>query len=319
MSKSIEGLVIKNNGSFYIVKCDDTLHRKCVVKGNMRIKEIRTTNPIAIGDRVLVDISSSLDDDLFFINEILPRKNYIIRKSTNLSKQSHIIASNLDQTFLICTIAHPETSLTFIDRFLATAEAYSVVVKIIFNKIDLYTEEELEILDKTIDIYRNIGYKCYKISAEKSIGLDAIYDDMLNKTTLISGHSGVGKSTLINKLIPDAKLRTSEISSFHDMGTHTTTFSEMIELPDNPNSYIIDTPGIKAFGTIDFEKNTISHYFPEIFKAGENCRFNNCTHIHEPGCNVKKLLDSGEIASSRYNSYLGIITDEDGGKYRPEF
>lgn len=316
---SIEGLVVKNNGSFYVVKCVDNMHRKCVVKGNMRTKSIKNTNPIAIGDRVLVDLLSSLNDELFFIIEILPRNNYIIRKSTNLSKQSHIIAANLDLSFLVCTISHPETSLTFIDRFISTAEAYSVPTQIVFNKIDLYTKEEEEILDYTINIYRNIGYKCHKISAQKSIGLESLFAEMKNKITLISGHSGVGKSTLINKLIPSANLKTSEISSYHNMGTHTTTFSEMIELPDNSNSYLIDTPGIKAFGTIDFDKNTVSHYFPEIFRASQECRFNNCTHIHEPGCNVKRLLDMGEIASSRYNSYLGIVTDDDSEKYRPEF
>lgn len=315
----IEGLVIKNNGSFYVVKGDDDIIRKCVVKGNMRTKGIRTTNPVAIGDRVLVDNSSSFNDELFFIMDILPRSNYIIRKSTNLSKYSHIIAANIDLSFLVCTISHPETSLTFIDRFLSTAEAYSIPTQIVFNKTDLYTEEENDILDKIISIYTRVGYKCHKVSAHELIGLDRLLDEMRNKKTLISGHSGVGKSTLINRLIPDINLKTSEISEYHDMGTHTTTFSEMIELPNDSGSYLIDTPGIKAFGVIDFDKDSVSHYFPEIFRASAECRFNNCTHMHEPGCNVKRLLEEGDIAPSRYNSYIGIITEDQSEKYRPEF
>lgn len=315
----IEGLVIKNNGSFYVVKGDDDIIRKCVVKGNMRTKGIRTTNPVAIGDRVLVDNSSSFNDELFFIMDILPRSNYIIRKSTNLSKYSHIIAANIDLSFLVCTISHPETSLTFIDRFLSTAEAYSIPTQIVFNKTDLYTEEENDTLDKIISIYTRVGYKCHKVSALELIGLDRLLDEMRNKKTLISGHSGVGKSTLINRLIPDINLKTSEISEYHDMGTHTTTFSEMIELPNDSGSYLIDTPGIKAFGVIDFDKDSVSHYFPEIFRASAECRFNNCTHMHEPGCNVKRLLEEGDIAPSRYNSYIGIITEDQSEKYRPEF
>lgn len=315
----ISGLVIKNTGSFYIVKCNDGICRRCVVRGNMRIRGIRTTNPIAVGDHVVLDTNNCINKEIFYITDIYCRKNYIIRKATNLSKQSHIIASNIDLSMLICTIYNPETSTTFIDRFLATAEAYSIPTHIVFNKLDIYNDEKLEILNKLINLYECIGYKCHKVSTISGVGIDELKMSMKNKITLFSGHSGVGKSSIINKIIPNCNLRTAEISSSHYSGTHTTTFSEMLLLPDCANSYVIDTPGIKAFGTIDFDPSQVSHYFPEIFNASSKCRFNNCTHTNEPDCNVIHLLNEGVISKSRYISYLGIISDKNDCKYRPEY
>lgn len=307
----MNGLVIKNTGSGYWVRLDDGRTLLCKVKGNFRLKGIRTTNPVAVGDIVNIDL---IGEDSAYITEIKPRKNYIIRKASNLSKESHILAANLSQTLLVVTIAYPETNLVFIDRFLATAEAYQVPAILAFNKTDIYDEEESELLDAVINLYETIGYKCIKVSAVTGMGVDELRSELKGKTTLLSGNSGVGKSSLINALIPDAGLKTGDISSSHGTGMHTTTFSEMFDLPEG--GAVIDTPGIKGFGTIDFKETEVSHYFPEIFKVSAECRFNNCTHRNEPGCAVLKALDEHIISQSRYASYLSILEDINGGKYR---
>ncbi|MBP3353255.1 MAG: ribosome small subunit-dependent GTPase A [Bacteroidales bacterium] len=307
----MSGLVIKNTGSGYWVRLDDGRTLLCKVKGNFRLKGIRTTNPVAVGDIVNIDL---IGEDSAYITEIKPRKNYIIRKASNLSKESHILAANLSQTLLVVTIAYPETNLVFIDRFLATAEAYQVPAILAFNKTDIYNEEESELLDAVINLYETIGYKCIKVSAVTGMGVDELHSELKGKTTLLSGNSGVGKSSLINALIPDAGLKTGDISSSHGTGMHTTTFSEMFDLPEG--GAVIDTPGIKGFGTIDFKEAEVSHYFPEIFKVSAECRFNNCTHRNEPGCAVLKALDEHIISQSRYASYLSILEDINGGKYR---
>ncbi|WP_165040404.1 ribosome small subunit-dependent GTPase A [Dysgonomonas sp. ZJ709] len=305
------GLVIKNTGSWYLVRTDDGQDIECKIKGNFRLKSIRSTNPISIGDRVTIILNN---EGTGLISEIEDRKNYIVRRSSNLSKQSHIIAANLDLCFLIVTINHPVTSTVFIDRFLASAEAYRVPVNLIFNKIDIYTEEEIEYLDALIDMYQYIGYQSAKISVLENIGLEDLQETIKGKITLFSGHSGVGKSTLINALVPDMNLKTGAISDYHNTGMHTTTFSEMIELPQG--GFIIDTPGIKGFGTVDMEKEQISHYFPDIFKFSTDCRFNNCIHMNEPGCAVRNAVEKHYISESRYKSYLSMMEEEADGKYR---
>ena len=284
------------------------------VKGNFRLKEIRSTNPVSVGDRVDIDINN---EGTAFITKIEDRKNYIIRRASNLSKQSHIIAANLDQAMLIVTVNYPITTTVFIDRFLATAEAYSVPVKLVFNKIDRYKGEDKEYLDALINLYTTIGYPCSTLCAKTEEGLDALKAELKDKITLLSGHSGVGKSTIINKLVPGVNLRTGDISEYHNKGMHTTTFSEMIPLPEG--GYLIDTPGIKGFGTIEMETAEISHYFPEIFKFSEDCRFNNCSHRHEPGCAVLQALEDHYISESRYKSYLSILEDKEESKYREEY
>lgn len=311
---NMRGLVIKNTGSWYTVRTDDGRDVESKVKGNFRLKEIRSTNPVAVGDRVVIDINN---EGTAFITEIEDRKNYIIRRASNLSKQSHIIAANLDQAMLIVTVNFPITTTVFIDRFLATAEAYRVPVKLVFNKIDRYKGEDLEYLDGLINLYTTIGYPCSKLCAKTEEGLQEFRADLKDKITLLSGHSGVGKSTIINKLIPGVNLRTGDISEYHNKGMHTTTFSEMIPLPEG--GYLIDTPGIKGFGTIEMETAEISHYFPEIFKFSEDCRFNNCTHRHEPGCAVLQALEEHYISESRYKSYLSILEDKEESKYREEY
>ncbi len=307
----MKGLVIKNTGSWYQVRTDEGKDVDCKIKGTFRLKDIRTTNPVAVGDRVSIEENQ---EGTAFITEIEDRKNYIIRRSSNLSKQSHIIASNLDQAFLIVTVNYPITTTTFIDRFLATAEAYSIPVKLVFNKIDRYKSEDLEYLDAIIDLYETIGYPCLKISARQEIGLESLNELLKDKITLLSGHSGVGKSTIINKIVPGLNLKTQDISEYHNKGMHTTTFSEMIPL--SIGGYIVDTPGIKGFGTIDMEGNEIAHYFPEIFKYSKDCRFNNCTHRKEPDCAVVEALNNQLISQSRYNSYLSILEDKAESKYR---
>lgn len=310
----MRGLVIKNTGSWYLVKTEDEREIECKIKGNFRLKGIRSTNPIAVGDYVQIIINK---EGTAFINEIEDRKNYIIRRASNLSKQSHIIASNLDQCMLIVTINHPETSTTFIDRFLASAEAYRILVKLIFNKTDLYDEDELRYLDGLITLYDYIGYPCFKVSAHTGEGIDIIKKELEGKVTLLSGHSGVGKSTLINEIIPELNLKTAKISSYHKKGMHTTTFSEMF--PVEGGGYIIDTPGIKGFGTFDFEENEVGHYFKEIFRYSKDCRYNNCTHTHEPDCAVRDALEKHLISESRYNSYLNMLEDKEEGKYRAAY
>ena len=284
------------------------------LKGNFRLKGIKSTNPIAVGDFVFIEENT---EGTAFIYEIEDRKNYIVRRSSNLSKQSHIIAANIDQAFLIVTVDYPVTTTTFIDRFLATTEAYRIPAFLVFNKMDRYTNENKEYVDALIYLYETIGYACYKISAVKDEDLSVMLSLLKNKTTLFSGHSGVGKSTLINRLIPNLQLRTREISEYHNKGMHTTTFSEMIELGEG--GYIIDTPGIKGFGVFDMNSGEISHYFPEIFKFSASCRFNNCTHRREPGCAVLKAVEDHYISESRYRSYLNIMEDESEKKYREAF
>lgn len=307
----MHGLVIKNTGSWYTVRADDGTTTECKVKGNFRLKGIRSTNPVAIGDRVEF---RPQPDNTAFIEAIDDRKNYIIRKATNLSKQSHIIAANVDQCYLFVTIAHPETSTTFIDRFLASAEAYNVPVEIVFNKTDLLSPDEREYLDAMIGLYEYIGYKCHAVSALKGLGLEGVAEGLKGKITLLSGNSGVGKSTLINTLFPGLNLKTSELSDAYDMGKHTTTFSEMF--PIEGDGYIIDTPGIKGFGTFDMEREEIGHYFKEIFHYSQGCKFSNCTHTHEPGCAVRAAVERHDISESRYTSYLSMLDDKDEDRYR---
>ncbi|MBQ2045588.1 MAG: ribosome small subunit-dependent GTPase A [Muribaculaceae bacterium] len=311
----MHGLVIKNTGSWYVVKTDDNKEINCKIKGNFRLKGIRTTNPVAVGDTVSILPNN---DGSAFITKIDERKNYIIRRSSNLSKEAHIIAANVDQALLIVTLAHPVTSTTFVDRFLATAEAYRIPATIVVNKIDLLCDEEdKEYLEAWCYLYRSIGYNVIELSAATGEGIDKLKESLEDKITLLSGNSGVGKSTIINQIIPGLNLRTAEISSTHDTGMHTTTFSEMFPLPQG--GYLIDTPGVKGFGTIDFDRHEVAHFFPEIFEISQDCRFGNCTHTHEPGCAVLSAVEEARISQSRYNSYLSILEDSSDDKYRKAF
>ena len=310
----MKGLVIKNTGSWYTVKTDDGNIVESKIKGNFRLKGIRSTNPVAVGDRVEIIRNQ---EGTAFISAIEDRRNYIIRKSQNLSKQSHIIAANVDQAFLIVTVNYPQTSTPFIDRFLASAEAYSVPVVLVFNKTDLLSEEERHYQNMMMTLYETVGYQCVAISAEKGDGVDTLLPLLHDKITLLSGNSGVGKSTLINRILPGVNLRTAEISDSHNTGMHTTTFSEMLQLPNG--GYIIDTPGIKGFGTFNMEPEEISGFFKEIFRFSKDCRFNNCTHTHEPGCAVIKAVEDHYIAASRYQSYLSMLNDKDENKYREAY
>ncbi|SES79288.1 ribosome small subunit-dependent GTPase A [Prevotella sp. kh1p2] len=310
----MHGLVIKNTGSWYTVKTDEGPVVESKIKGNFRLKGIRSTNPVAVGDGVEIAVNP---EGTAFITAIDERRNYIIRKSQNLSKQSHILAANVDSAFLLVTVAHPQTSTTFIDRFLASAEAYSVPVTLLFNKTDLLDPDEKRYQAMMVNLYETVGYACHEIVAETGQGVDSLLPLLHNRVTLLSGNSGVGKSTLINRLVPGLNLRTQEISDAHDTGMHTTTFSEMIALPGG--GYVIDTPGIKGFGTFDMEPEEITSYFREIFEFSKKCRFSNCTHTHEPGCAVLQAVEDHYIAASRYQSYLSMLDDKDGSKYREAY
>ena len=295
----------------YAVRAADGTIVDCRVKGNFRLKGIKSTNPVAVGDYVVFDVR---DDGTAYIVEIVERKNYIVRKASNLSKQSHILAANLDLCFLVVTISHPATSTTFIDRFLASAEAYRVPVVIVFNKADLYTPDEVDELNYLCALYESIGYKCLVTSAEKGEGIDALREAMRGKVSLLAGNSGVGKSSLVNAVAPQLAAKVGEISKIHDTGMHTTTYTEMFEFM--PDSYIVDTPGVKGFGSYAMEAEEIPHYFVEFFELSKDCKYGNCTHTHEPGCAVLAALERGEIAPSRYQSYLSMLEDEEEGKYR---
>jgi len=302
----MQGIVIKSTGSWYNVLSDNQIF-KCRIKGKFRIKGIKSTNPVTVGD--VVDFELEPKSDFGIIHHIHPRKNYIIRKSVNLSKQTHIIASNIDQVFLFITVNNPITTTGFIDRFLASAEAYKIPVILLFNKIDAYNQETLEIKEKLASIYQKIGYQTVDVSAKKEIHLDTVKHLMQDKVSLFAGHSGVGKSTLANKLDKNLRLKVQEISSQHQQGQHTTTFAEMYSLPFG--GFLIDTPGIKGFGVVDFKKEEVSDYFPEFFALKQDCKFNNCIHLNEPKCAVKDAVENGEIAKSRYKSYLHIIKGDD--------
>ncbi|WP_347926419.1 ribosome small subunit-dependent GTPase A [Pontimicrobium sp. SW4] len=303
------GLVYKSTGSWYTVKTLNGKFYECRIKGKFRLKGIKSTNPIAVGDFVAFELETKNDEETGVINRIQDRKNYIVRKSVNLSKQTHIIASNIDQVFLLITINNPPTFTSFIDRFLISAEAYSIKTVLLFNKIDTYDEDILLEVKLLAALYRKIGYECIGISAKTGKNIDKVKALMKNKVSMFSGHSGVGKSTLINAIEPGLDLKTKEISEQHQQGQHTTTFAEMFDL--SFDAKIIDTPGIKGFGVVDMDKEEVGDYFPDFFELKQHCKFNNCLHIHEPKCAVKKALDNGEIAYSRYRSYLQILEGED--------
>ncbi len=302
----MDGRVIKSTGSWYTVRDTDGKNHECRIKGQFRIKGLKTTNPIAIGDQVRFQIQDK--EEVGVIDHIYERRNYIIRKATKLSKQSHIIAANLDQAILVVTLAKPRTSTGFIDRFLVTAEAYHIPARIIFNKIDLYDDKSWQAHQDFKEIYEKIGYPCYEISALNDINLEQIKDLLKNKISLFSGHSGVGKSALINKMESGLEIKTGDISDVHHKGKHTTTFAEMHEL--SMGGFIVDTPGIKEFGLIDFEVGEVAERFPEMRSLMQACKFNNCTHVHEPGCAVLEALKNGKISDSRYQNYLSIINDD---------
>lgn len=311
---SMKGLVVKNTGSWYVVKLEDGSMANCKIKGNFRLKGIRTTNPVAVDDEVVVEVK----DGASYIVSIETRRNYIIRRASNLSKESQILAANIDQALLIVTLKEPVTNTTFIDRFLATAEAYNVPAVIVINKVDLLADEdEKEYLEAVKMLYETIGYKVVKMNALSGEGLDELRAVLVGKTTLLSGNSGVGKSSIINLVLPGLNLKTGSVSESHHTGMHTTTFSEMFELPEGGR--VIDTPGVKGFGTIDFDKAEVAHYFKEIFAISADCKYNNCTHTHEPGCAVLAAVENHYISESRYSSYLSILEDSADDKYRKPF
>lgn len=305
----MKGVVYKSTGSWYTVKAEDGNFFECRIKGKFRIKGIKSTNPVAVGDHVIFEIETKGDETIGIINKIEERENYIIRKSVNLSKQTHIIAANIDAAFLLITINNPPTFTKFIDRFLVTAEAYHIEAALLFNKIDVISEGDLLEVKMLIDIYESIGYKCLTISAKTGENIDAVKAAMKAKVSMFSGHSGVGKSTLINVIEEGINLKTSETSEQHQQGQHTTTFAEMYDL--SFGAQIIDTPGIKGFGVVEIEKEELGDYFPEFFRLKQNCKFNNCLHIEEPNCAIKEALENGELAWSRYDSYIQILEGEE--------
>jgi len=316
ISAGMHGKVVKNTGSAYDVLLDSGERVRARVKGNFRIKGIRTTNPVAVGDGVTLAPTA---DDVWYITAIDPRRNYIIRRASNLSKESHILAANIDATLLVASLKDPFTPTTFIDRFLATAEAYSVPAILVLNKSDLWDDDDRQLAGALRLLYENIGYKVFFTSAVTADGLNLLGDEIRDKVTLLAGNSGVGKSSLVNALVPGADLKVGKVSDLHHTGTHTTTFSETIRIPEGGE--LIDVPGVKGFGTIDFDRASVSHYFPEIFRISADCRFADCTHTHEPGCAVMKALDENYISQSRYASYLSILDDitEKEEKYRKPF
>lgn len=309
--KGVKGRVIKNTGNTYLVRTTSGSDLICKAKGNLRLKGIRSTSPVVVGDMVFMDVNR---DGTAFITDVDKRKNYIVRKASNLSKHAHILAANIDLALLCITVRYPETTTVFIDRFLVTAEAYSVPVVLVFNKIDLYNEEEKDYLQALIHLYSLIGYRCMKTSMVTGEGVEEIQEITRDKIILLAGHSGVGKSSIINALKEENVQKTGEISGYHHKGMHTTTYSEMIEL-DN-GGFVIDTPGIKGFGTIDMVPAEVSHYFPEIFKMSKKCKFYNCLHLNEPDCAVRRAVEEHYISESRYHSYLNILEDTGDGKYR---
>ena len=311
----MKGLVIKNTGSWVTVRLDDGNTVNCKMRGVFRLKGLRCTNPVAVGDIVQVEDKGG---DAPVVGAVEPRKNYIIRRASNLSKEFQIIAANLDQAVLVVTLTNPVTSTIFIDRFLATAEAYQVPAVLAFNKVDLLTTDELrQQLEELKALYEGIGYPVITMSAATGDGADSLWELLTGKMSLLSGNSGVGKSSIINLMVPDAHVRVGDVSQAHHKGMHTTTFSELLDLPGG--GAIIDTPGVKAFGTIDFERAQVAHYFPEIFNVSSECRFNNCTHTHEPGCAVLDAVERGDISSSRYASYMSILEEDPNNKYRKPF
>lgn len=310
-----QGLVVKNTGSWYLVRTDGGTVVNCKIKGNFRLKGYRCTNPVAVGDVVTIEPKP---DGTAFITMIGERRNYIIRRSSNLSKEFQILAANLDQAVLVVSLLYPETSTVFIDRFLAAAQAYNVPAVMVFNKIDLLERDDDQALLAAMEhLYQGTGYETVRVSTLTGVGLERLSAVLKGKTSLLSGNSGVGKSSMINALIPDAHLRVGDVSDVHHTGTHTTTFSELLDLPSG--GAIIDTPGVKSFGMIDFNKEEVAHYFPEIFKVSAGCRFGNCTHTHEPGCAVREAVREYYISESRYASYLSILEEDPDNKYRKPY
>ena len=310
----MKGVVVKNTGSWYEVLSDGGTIVPCKIKGNFRLRGIRSTNPIAVGDHVAYILNT---EGTAFISEIEDRRNYIIRRASNLSKQSHILAANLDQVVLVITLKHPETSTTFIDRFLASAEAYRIPAILMFNKSDLLDDEDLKRVEELMHLYQAMGYTCLLTSVQQATGLSTLPQLLQGKVNLIAGHSGVGKSALLNFLIPGLNTRTAPISAAHDAGMHTTTFSQMFQLPFG--GVAIDIPGVKGFGTFDFDKHEVSHFFREIFQTGLECRYSDCMHLGEPHCAVREAVEEGIIAKSRYASYLSMLGDQDESKYREAY
>lgn len=308
-----KGLVIKSTGSWYRLLDENQEEFECRIRGKLRIQGIKSTNPVAVGDEVLFELEQ---DNTGVIKEILPRKNYIIRKSINLSKRTHILAANIDHVYLLVTLVAPQTHIAFIDRFLVTAEAYQIPVTILFNKVDLYAEEDMEVLESFMDIYRSAGYRCMTMSAKQESSVAFLKKEIDGKKVMFGGHSGVGKSTLINTLDPDLDIKTAQISMANLSGQHTTTFAEMHKL--NSGGFIIDTPGIKAFGLIDFDKKELSHYFPEMRDIRQDCKFNDCQHINEPQCAVKDAVEAGSITAERYFSYVKMQEDDEDETYRKD-